>query len=270
MIEDYRSHPKLSKIKIVLIETSHPGNIGAVARAMKNMGLSQLVLVNPKEFPSQVASARASGAADVLSEAVVKETLDEAIADCKLVVGASARLRKVSWPQMDVRETAAMIMDVTENEGDQVALLFGREDSGLSNAELDKCHYLAHIPTNPTYSSLNIAAAVQVFVYECLMATDLKNSFSSGQYNHKLASSEQLEGFYDHLYQSLQDIGFLDPAKNARFMRRMRKLFNRTQLDVKEIDILRGILTASQRQSVKLQELQALQSSESEVEQKNV
>lgn len=258
MLDDYRRHPKLSKIKIVLVETSHPGNIGAVARAMKNMGLGRLVLVNPKEFPSQVASVRASGAADILSEASVVSSLDEAIADSKLVVGASARLRKVSWPQMDVRETAAMVMEVTEQEEDTVALVFGREDSGLSNAELDKCHYLAHIPTNPTYSSLNLAAAVQVFAYECLMATELKASTSLGnQYNAKLASAEQLEGFYDHLFQGLQDIEFLDPAKNARFMRRMRRLFNRAQLDVKEVDILRGILTAAQRQAAKLQSILA-------------
>ena len=259
MLEDYRNHPNLAKIKIVLIETSHPGNIGAVARAMKNMGLSQLVLVNPKEFPSQVASARASGAADVLNDAVVVETLDEAIADCKSVVGASARLRKVSWPQLDVRETAEMALEVTSSESDdnQIAILFGREDSGLSNAEMDKCHYLAHIPSNPDYCSLNIAAAVQVFAYECLMATDIKSVHETQGYRHKLASAEQLEGFYDHLYVALQDIEFLDPAKNARFMRRMRRLFNRSQLDVKEIDILRGILTAAQRQASQLNELKA-------------
>lgn len=255
MIEDYRSHPNLAKIKIVLIETSHPGNIGAVARAMKNMGLSQLVLVNPKEFPSQVASARASGAADVLDSAVKVDSLDAAVADCQLVVGASARMRKVSWPQLDVRQTATLAMDTLNacETAAPVAILFGREDSGLSNAEMDKCHYLAHIPTNPTYSSLNIAAAVQVFVYELLMATEIKSVHQAEGYRHQQASGERMEGFYDHLYQALQDIEFLDPAKNARFMRRMRRLFNRSQLDVKEVDILRGILTAAQRQAEQLQ-----------------
>ena len=248
MIEDYQLHLGLSKIRIVLIETSHPGNIGGIARAMKNMGLSQLVLVNPKEFPSQVASARASSAADVLDGAVVVDSLDAAIKGTKLVVGASARLRKVSWPQLDVRETAKLALE-TSVDG-EVALLFGREDSGLSNAELDKCHYLAHIPSNPQYSSLNIGAAVQVFAYECLMATQIESVHQKG-YRHKSATTDQLEGFYDHLYQALQDIEFLDPEKNARFMRRMRRLFNRSQLDVKEIDILRGILTAAQRQSQK-------------------
>jgi len=250
MIEDYRLNPGLLKIRIVLIETSHPGNIGGIARAMKNMGLSQLVLVNPKEFPSAVASARASSAADVLNDARVVSSLDEAIAGTKLVVGASARLRKVSWPQLDVRETAKLALETVEDG--EVALVFGREDSGLSNAEMDKCHYLAHIPSNPNYCSLNIGAAVQVFAYECLMATEIESVHTKG-YKHTLASTEQLEGFYDHLYQALQDIEFLDPAKNARFMRRMRRLFNRTQLDIKEVDILRGILTAAQRQVLKNQ-----------------
>jgi len=247
MIEDYRLDPNLSKIRIVLVETSHPGNIGAIARAMKNMGLSELVLVKPKEFPSQVASARASSASDVLDSARVVGSLDEALEGCKLTFGASARLRKVSWPQLDVRETAELAIKTVEQEQAQVALVFGREDSGLSNAELDKCNYLSHIPSNPTYSSLNISQAVQVFSYECLMATNLKSVHNKEGYRHKLASNDQLEGFYDHLYQALQDVGFLDPNKNARFMRRMRRLFNRAQLDIKEIDILRGILRATQR-----------------------
>jgi len=257
MIEDYRTHPQLAKIRVVLVETSHPGNIGGVARAMKNMGLSDLVLVNPKDFPSVEASVRASSAADVLNAARVVSSLDEAISDCKVAVGASARLRKVSWPQLDVRETAEMAMKVTCEADQTLAMVFGREDSGLSNAELDKCNYLAHIPSNPTYSSLNLSQAVQVFAYECLMASDLKSVHSAEGYRHKLASSEQLEGFYEHLYQALQDIEFLDPEKNARFMRRMRRLYNRAELDVKEIDILRGILTAAQRQSGKLAELEA-------------
>ena len=246
MIEDYALHEGLSKIRIVLIETSHPGNIGGVARAMKNMGLSNLVLVNPKEFPSIVASQRASSAGDVLDGARVVATLDEAVAGAKVVIGASARLRKVAWPQLNVRETAELAL-TTVDDG-EVALVFGREDSGLSNAEMDKCHYLAHIPTNPVYSSLNLSAAVQVFAYECLMATEIQSVHSKG-YTTDLATADQLEGFYEHLFQALQDIKFLDPAKNARFMRRMRRLFNRTRLDVKEVDILRGILTAAQKQA---------------------
>ena len=247
MIEDYCLDRNLQKIRVVLVETSHPGNIGAIARAMKNMGLSDLVLVNPKEYPSQVASARASSASDILDRAKVVSSLDDALVGCKLAFGASARLRKVSWPQLDVRETAELAIKTVSEEDAQVALVFGREDSGLSNAEMDKCNYLSHIPSNPTYSSLNISQAVQVFSYECLMATNVKSVHQKEGYRHKLASSDQLEGFYDHLYQSLQDVGFLDPNKNARFMRRMRRLFNRAQLDVKEVDILRCIMRATQR-----------------------
>lgn len=239
----------LANIKIVLVETSHPGNIGGVARAMKNMGLSQLSLVNPNDYPSHTASSRASGAGDVLANAQVFASLEEAVADCALVIGASARLRKVAWPQLDVRETAELALEKSDTN---VALVFGREDSGLSNAEMDRCHYLAHIPSNPDYTSLNLAAAVQVFAYECRMACQPVTEQAQG-YRHETASSEKMEGFYNHLYQALQDIEFLDPNKNARFMRRMRRLFNRTQLDVKEVDILRGILTAAQRQ-VKLRE----------------
>ncbi len=247
MIEDYCLDPNLQKIRVVLVETSHPGNIGAIARAMKNMGLSELVLVNPKEFPSQVASARASSASDILDQAKVVASLDQALVGCKIAFGASARLRKVSWPQLDVRETAELAVKTVAEDQANVALVFGREDSGLSNAEMDKCNYLSHIPSNPTYSSLNISQAVQVFAYECLMATNVKSVHQKEGYRHKLASSDQLEGFYDHLYQALQDVGFLDPNKNARFMRRMRRLFNRSQLDIKEVDILRGILRATQR-----------------------
>ncbi|HEY9017080.1 RNA methyltransferase [Thiomicrospira sp.] len=235
----------LANIKIVLVETSHPGNIGGVARAMKNMGLSNLALVNPNDFPSHTASSRASGAGDLLAKAQVFDSLDKAVADCALVIGASARLRKVAWPQLDVRQTASLSL---ERSAKQVAIVFGREDSGLSNAEMDRCHYLAHIPSNPDYTSLNLAAAVQVFAYECRMACQPVMETSQG-YRHDLASSEQMEGFYGHLHQALQDIEFLDPDKNARFMRRMRRLFNRSQLDVKEVDILRGILTAAQRQA---------------------
>jgi tRNA/rRNA methyltransferase/tRNA (cytidine32/uridine32-2'-O)-methyltransferase len=181
----------------------------------------------------------------VLAQAQVFQSLEAAIADCALVVGASARLRKVAWPQLDVRETAALALQQVSGG---VALVFGREDSGLTNAEMDLCHYLAHIPSNPDYSSLNLAAAVQVFAYECRMACKPLKQERQG-YRHPAATSGQMEGFYVHLHQTLQDIGFLDPAKNARFMRRMRRLFNRSALDRREVDILRGILTATQKKA---------------------
>jgi TrmH family RNA methyltransferase len=169
---------------------------------------------------------------------------------------------------LDVRETAKKTIEITSSQGGSTAIVFGRENSGLTNAEMDKCNYLGYIPSNPAYSSLNIAAAVQVFAYECLMQLDQSInhvvkvkpeintavSIDEEGYKYTVASSNQLEGFYDHLFQALQDIDFLDPNKNALFMRRMRRLFNRAQLDVKEIDILRGILTATQRQSKKLKQ----------------
>lgn len=250
------SSAALAQIKIVLVETSHPGNIGGVARAMKNMGLSNLALVNPHEFPSQVASARASGAGDILAQAQVYDSLAQAVADCSVVVGASARLRKVAWPQLNARETANLAVERAQQG---VALVFGREDSGLTNAEMDLCHYLAHIPSNPDYSSLNLAAAVQVFCYEVRMTVKSESTeLGSRGYQFEPATAEQLEGFYQHLQQTLLDIEFLDRQKNARFMRRMRRLYNRAQLDCREIDILRGILRASQQQADKLKALQAL------------
>ena len=240
----------LTHLKVVLVETSHPGNIGGVARAMKNMGLTRLVLVNPLQFPCQEASARASGAGDILANAEVVSSLAEAVKDSRVVIGASARLRKVAWPQLDVRQTAEMAL---QHHLEGVAMVFGREDSGLSNEEMDLCHYLAHIPSNPDYTSLNLAAAVQVFAYECRMACKPDLPISEG-YQDVLANGDQMEGFYQHLLQTLQDIEFLDPAKNTRFMRRMRRLFNRSQLDVREVDILRGILTAAQKQAEKAKE----------------
>ena len=240
------AYAELSKIKIVLVETSHPGNIGGVARAMKNMGLSRLVLVNPKQFPSQEASSRASGAGDILGQAQVFDTLEAALADSRIVIGASARLRKVAWPQLDVRQTATLARQQVD---DGIALVFGREDSGLTNAEMDLCHYLAHIPSNPDYSSLNLAAAVQVFSYELRLAFKQNETVSNRGYRFALASSSQMEGFYQHLQQTLFDLAFLDTQKNARFMRRMRRLFNRAQLDAREVDILRGMMRAAQVKS---------------------
>ncbi len=231
----------LSLIRIVLVATSHPGNIGAVARAMKNMGLYDLVLVNPNQFPSYEASARASGAADILDQARVVSTLAEALADCHQVIGASARLRKVAWPQLSSREVGEFA--VRAADVGRVALVFGREDSGLTNEELDQCDKLGHIASNPTYSSLNLAAAVQVFAYECRMACGAVVPQSEG-YRYQPATHADMEGFYVHLEQALLQVNYLDPNKHERFMRRMRRLFNRAQPDSKEITILRGMLTA--------------------------
>lgn len=240
----------LSNFKVVLVETSHPGNIGAVARAMKNMGMDRLRLVAPKSFPHADATARASGADDVLRSAALYDSLPEAVADCQIVLGASARDRTISWPSVTVRECAENW--VGRGEQQNIALVFGRENSGLKNHELDLCHYLLRIPCNPDYSSLNLAAAVQVVCYELFVATRQTTVSGIGDRGEDaLATAEQMEGFYQHLQQTMMDIGFLHPERSKSIMRRLRRVFNRTQLDVKELDILRGILRFSQNHNLK-------------------
>ncbi len=235
----------LANFKVVLVETSHPGNIGAVARAMKNMRMDQLRLVTPKLFPHADATARASGADDVLKAAEVYVSLSEAIADCQIVLGASARDRTISWPALTARECAEKWVGggVEHN----IALVFGRENSGLKNHELDLCHYLLRIPCNDQYSSLNLAAAVQVVCYELFVASGQEVVSGIGdQGEEPLATAEQMEAFYQHLQQTMADIGFLHPERSKSIMRRLRRLFNRTQLDSKELDILRGIFRFAQ------------------------
>ncbi len=240
----------LSNFKVVLVETSHPGNIGAVARAMKNMNMNQLRLVTPKHFPHADATARASGADDVLKHASVHATLQDAIADCQIVLGASARDRTISWPSFTARECAEKW--VNDPQQANIALVFGRENSGLKNHELDFCHFLLRIPCNQEYSSLNLAAAVQVVCYELFIASGQELVSEIGdQGEEPLASAEQMEGFYQHLQQTMADIGFLQPERSKSIMRRLRRIFNRTQLDTKELDILRGILRFSQNHNTK-------------------
>jgi len=243
----------LSNFKIVLVETSHPGNIGGVARAMKNMTLSELALVTPKVFPSADATARAAGSDDVLSSAVVYESLQEAISDCQVVLGASARDRTISWPEVTARECAEKFVSAAKTESkDKIAIVFGRENSGLKNHELDLCHYLLRIPCNSDYSSLNLAAAVQVVCYELFVASGQQMESSIGDKDDEsLASAKQMELFYEHLQQTLADIGFLHVDKSQSIMRRLRRIYNRVALDTKEVDILRGILRFSQNHNKK-------------------
>ena len=233
----------LSNIRIVLVNTSHPGNIGAAARAMKNMCLEQLRLVSPMIYPSEEATSRASGADDLLARAAVCESLDEALAGCRLVVGTSARPRTVAWPVLSPREAAAKL--VAEARHGEVALVFGRERSGLSNSELDRCGFLVHIPTNPAYSSLNLAAAVQVLGYEIHLAS-LGNRIPETEAPRDLATADMLQGFHAHLEQALDEVGFTDPNQSEKLLRRLRSLFQRARPDKDEINILRGILSAMQ------------------------
>lgn len=237
--------PDFSNIHIVMVGTTHPGNIGGVARAMKNMGLSRLSLVAPEApFPHAKARARASGAVDVLENTQVFSTLQEAIADCSLVIGASARMRTLPWPVVDPRECAHRVVNI-EN-GAEVAIVLGRENSGLTNEELELCQLLVTIPTNPDFSSLNIAAAAQVFCYEIRLAAAL-DKVPESEHDSPLATASEQEGMFQHFEEALTEIDFLKPDNPGQLMRRLRRLFTRTGLERLEVNILRGIMTAAQR-----------------------
>ncbi|MEJ5864359.1 tRNA (cytosine(32)/uridine(32)-2'-O)-methyltransferase TrmJ [Pseudomonas farsensis] len=244
----------LQNIRVVLVNTSHPGNIGGAARAMKNMGLSRLVLVQPLDFPAADASARASGADDVLSNAIVVDSLEQALVGCSMAIGTSARERSIPWPLLDPRECASKTVERAA-AGDEIALVFGREHAGLTNDELQRCHFHVHIPSNPDFSSLNLAAAVQVLSYEVRMAWLAAQGEAGGEQkqdvaasrNGELATLDEMELFYDHLEKTLVDIGFLDPEKPRHLMPRLRRLYGRSEVDRTEMSILRGILTETQK-----------------------
>ena len=235
----------LPHIKIVLVNTSHPGNIGATARAMKNMGLSRLALVNPVEFPSGVAVGRAASALDVLEQAEVVNTLGEAIADCALVIGSSARSRSLPWPMLTPEQSTAKL--IKESQSAKVALVFGREDSGLNNEELQLCHFHVQIPASPEYSSLNLAAAVMVLCYEIRRAVlrdeEADDKAEDEYWDQERATVKQVEYFYEHLERVLVEIDFHDLDNPRQLMQRMRRLFGRVRIDAMEMNILRGILT---------------------------
>jgi len=236
----------LSNIRVALLNTSHPGNIGAAARAMKTMGLTDLWLLDPLHFPDAEATARASGADDILASAQVRQHLDDLLEDCRLVVGASARPRSIPCPELSPRECASLVRE--ESDQGRVAVLFGREQSGLSNAEIDRCHYLVRIPASTVYASLNLAAAVQVIVYELFVAHVTKESEEGGYLlQHVPVSAGEMERFYEHLEATLVQLEFLDPTNPRHLMRRLRRLYNRARPDANEINILRGILTAAQK-----------------------
>lgn len=236
--------PVFNNIRIVLCHTSHPGNIGSTARAMKTMGLSRLYLVKPKKFPDGEAKSLAVNAADLLDTAVVTETLEEAIADCNFVIAVSGKERSLSQEVMSVREAAGKTAHMASAQ--QVALVFGNETSGLSTAEANKCQILATIPANPEYTSLNLAQAVQIMCYECRMAITDGNL----HYDEKpvaLATQEELERFYVHLKEVLTLIGYLNPKAPKKLFDRLRRLYARARLEKEEVNLLRGILTLTQK-----------------------
>ena len=232
----------LDDIRIVLVNTSHSGNIGSAARAMKTMGLSKLYLVDPACEIDSHASALAAGATDVLGKAVVVDTLADAIADCSLTIGTSARSRTLSWPMVEPRECGEKL--VAEAANGPVALVFGRENSGLTNEELQQCNYHVCIPANPEYSSLNLAMAVQTLCYETRMAYLNTQPKQQEQDDVTYPNAKQTELFYEHLEQTLNDTGFIIKQHPGMVMTKLRRLFNRARPEEAEMNILRGILTS--------------------------
>ncbi len=245
--------PTADRCRIVLVGTQHPGNIGSAARAIRTMGLRRLVLVAPQRFPHADATAMAAGADDVLAAAVRVDTLAEAVADCRLVLGCTARSRRVQLEELSPRAAAARALEAA-GQGGEVALVFGRERTGLENEELQLCHAAVHIPADPGYSSLNLAAAVQVLAYEWRVAL-LGAAASDG---HELrpdaggradppASHAQLEGFFAQLADTLDAIDFHKGRTPDSALRKLRRLFLRSGLDEREVRLLRGILADAQR-----------------------
>ena len=251
-----------SNVRIVMMNTSHPGNIGAVARAMKNMGLAELCLVSPKSFPDIVAERRAAGAKDILANTRVVNTFDEAIEGCVSVIGTSARGRKIPWPVINPRDCAAKVREyalIPTGSGEpghenKVAIVLGREDRGLSNDELQRCNYHVHIPTNPDYSSLNVAMALQVVAYELRMdyllysgLGDVKQaactlSPEDEGWDEPLATSGEVEGLMGHLEEVMIKTEFFDPDNPRQLIPRLRRLFQRSRMDKIEVNIMRGFL----------------------------
>ena len=245
----------LDKIQIVMVNTTHSGNIGAAARAMKNMGLSRLTLVDPIAAVDEEAIQRSSRAEDILHNVRIVATLEEAIADCGLVIGTSARSRHIPWPLMNPRQAAAKAAEMIP-AGNDVALVFGRESRGLTNEELHLCHAHVHIPTNPDFSSLNVAQAIQVLCYELRMAmvteeTEEEEGQWGVPWDYPLATHGELEGLFQHMEKTLIDIGFLDPNTPKQLMPRLRRLFQRSAPDKTEVNILRGMLAMIQKKTVR-------------------
>ena len=256
LIQPQSNNDLLAQIKIVLCQSSHPGNIGAAARAMKTMGLKHLVLVTPKDFPSDEATARSSGATDILETAEVVESLEVGVKDCRLVIGTSSRNRALPWPMVEPREIKAILQK--EATALPMAIVFGRESTGLLNEELQLCHYHVNIPANPEYMSLNLAAAVQVICYECrLLALELGNSLQSASIDEEVGSErkatvKETEGLYKHFEAVMTETGFFDPEEPKLLPARLHRLFAKAQLTEAEVNIMRGFL-ASMNKHIKYQ-----------------
>ena len=247
----------LDRIRIVMVNTSHAGNIGSAARAMKTMGLSNLWLVDPLEFPKRKdkADAMASGATDLVAQAHVVATLDEALAGCGLVLGASARQRRIPWPHVTAEKAAGLALAQAANS--DIAILFGREQSGLTNDELQRCHVHLEIPGNPEYPVLNVASAIQVVCYELRKqwlaredapgAAPVQMPVELVRWDDEPAGADKLEQFFVHCEQTLLEIGFFEADTPKKLMARVRRLFMRARPDERELRMLRGILSSAQQ-----------------------
>ena len=235
----------LTNIRIILVNTFHPGNIGAAARAMKNMGLSQLYLVAPREYPSDEADSRAAGALEMMQQATVVDTLEQAVGDCSLVIGASARSRSFPRPMLDAKECG--IKAVTEAQQGPVAIVFGRERTGLPNEELMQCHFHAAIPADPEYPVLNVSAALQVICYEIWLAHSSGQGQQIEQPLPDYPTHEEMGRFYEHLEQTLREVGFLCPQHEGNTMIKLQRLYNRARPERQELNMLRGILSGMQK-----------------------
>lgn len=232
----------IEKIRIVLCETSHPGNIGATARAMKNMGLRKLVLVNPEKFPCAIATERAAGADDILQHAEVLSSLHEAVKDCELIFGTSARMREIPWPKVTPKQCAEKIF--THSNSDKVAIVFGTERSGLTNEALSLCNFHLYIPANPQYEALNLSQAVQIICYEIYQQYMEKQNVPLFDDAPVLASLDDVMGVFEHLEQALRAVEFIDPKPTRILMLRLKRLLLKARLDMEDVNILRGVCKA--------------------------
>ena len=234
-------------IKIVLVGTTHPGNIGAAARAIKTMGFKHLDLVSPKEFPSDEAIYRSKAAKDILENASTYETLFESVKDCDVVIGTSARNRKVPWPVLNPKDASKEISLAVKNNS-KVGIVFGREDRGLTNEELGLCNLHVHIPTNEDYTSLNLAQAVQIVAYEIRMNfLESENLKNDQEWDVELASAEQTERLIEHMDELMKEIEFYDTENPRKLLMRVRRFFKRSGIDVMETNIFRGLFSAIQK-----------------------
>ena len=240
-----KSDNLLNSVKVVLVGTTHPGNIGATARAMKNMGILDLALVEPKEFPSDVATFRSKAAKDILEKASVHTSLEEAISECELVVGTSARGRTIPWPVLNPREAAEEMHKSSLNG--KVAIVFGREDRGLTNEELGLCNFHVHIPSDPEYSSLNLSQAVQILAYEIRLSYLQDRHVNKEYWDVELANNEQTERLINHMDELMQEVDFYDVENPRKLLVRVRRFFKRSKIDVMEANIFRGLFATIQK-----------------------